>query len=673
MAVASRLLPLWTGLWAGLTGGVVYGLVDNLPCLVQGDILSHVRIRLQAIAYTTVLYTLTFALILGAIGLLVTVLLALIRRLASRPHLLGGYIGLLTAAIACASWLYRFGVLNIPEGNRNRPVAIAVCGLAGAVVGAGAGWIVYRIARWWEEGPEQRRPLLRRVVHWGTPVLVLIATIFLIGLGLYRNVLRYAFPSSPADGPASAERPNIILITIDALRADHLGVYGYDPAISPNIDALAQRGAVFNQAIAQSSWTLPSVASMITSMYPTELDVYSWHGLRAQTHVDPMRTTLAESLEQDGYRTQAYVTNAWLTTQNGFDQGFDGYVGIRPQEPFDLELLQKRPLLGLAWRSPFLRRLLQQSFGFLFDHRLSPGNDRRYVSAYGLDFLRQHRNERFFLWLYYMEPHSTYNPSQPFPSMPAGFSQDQLNRLQSLDFWSLVDTGPAILSQEEIPALVSLYDGEIHDVDIWIGEITAELDRLGLSDRTLIALHSDHGEEFADHGGFGHGSTLYDELLRVPLIIAGPGVVQNGVIETPVQLLDLMPTLLDAAGVPPSPEARGRSLAPILRGEDMELEERPIYGEMLHTTIYEQKTVRYQGWKLIHHFSDGRQELYDLQADPWEQVNLAEKEPQRAEEYLRLLRHWLAEAVKAAGALPRSAPPPDIDGRVQEMLREGGY
>jgi arylsulfatase A-like enzyme len=667
---SSGLRPFTTALWAGLTWGVLFGFVDNLPLLTQGDIISHVRIRLQAMAYTTVLYAVAFAVLLATTGLLLTVLLALVRRPASRAALLGLYTGLLAAGISIGTWLQYYGLLDIPAGNRNRPVALALCSAAGLLVGVFSGWLTYRAGCWWEESPPRRR-FPRWTLRWGAPTLVLLCAFLLLSVGLYRNVLRQAL-ALPAGSPATAERPNIVLITIDTLRADHLGIYGYDPAISPNIDALARRGVFFRQAIAQSSWTLPSVTSLVTGMYPTELDIYSRRGFGEQVYLDPQRTTLAEALKSGGYRTQAYLTNAWLTVENALDQGFDNFVGFRVPEPFDLDQLLQRPAFRLAWGSPLLRQIITASHRLLFDYRLTPGEDGHHVSDYGVNFMQEHRGERFFLWLYYMEPHPPYNSSQPFPSLPEGISEAELNRLQGLDFWTLVDAGRSSVPPEEMPALMSVYDGEIHDVDAWIGEIVAELDRLGLSDRTLVVLHSDHGEEFLDHQGYGHGTTFYDELTHVPLVVAGPGVVGSGrAIETPVALLDVLPTLVEAGGVAPPPESDGQSLWPLLRGEEMA--EVPIYSEMLHTTPEDRKAVRYQGWKLIYDLTTDQVELYDLRADPKEQVHLAEGETARVEEYLRLLRRWLAQAVKKEETLPRSQVPAGVDERVRAMLREGGY
>ncbi len=670
---APPLAPLTTAVWAGLAWGLVFGWIDGVPFLVQGDIFSNARLHLQALLYTAVLYALVFALVAGALGLVITLVLAVLRRPANRPRLLGLYLGLLSGLTAWGSWLQIYGVLDLPADNRNRPLAIALCAVAAAVVGTIVGWVVYRVARWWFDGSGARRRFANRLGRWGVPALVLAGVLLLGGLGLYRNVLR-GMLYRPAGEAATPDRPNIILITIDTLRPDHLGAYGYDPAISPHIDALARRGVRFSQATAQSSWTLPSVSSMITSLYPTELEIYAHPGAAAQPHLDDMRTTLAEALQASGYRTQAYLTNAWLVSENGFDQGFDNLVGVRFSEPFDQDLLFGRSLLGLAWQQwPGARPFLLRSHNFFFDPRLTTSDDRAYVSNYGLEYIRLHRDERFFLWLYYMDVHTTYAPSQPFPSAPAGISEKELNRLQGLDFQTLAAAnGPSHVHPELLPALVSLYDGEIHDVDYWIGQLASELQRQGLADRTLVVLHSDHGEEFLEHGGYVHGGTLYDEVLRVPLIVAGPPVTTPGrVVDTPVQLLDVMPTLLEVAGSSLPAESHGRSLVPLLQGR--ELEEVPAYSEMLHTTSLDRKAVRYQGWKLIYGLVDEKVELYDLRSDPREQVDLAAAEPQRVEEYLRLLRRWLVAAVEAAETLPRSRPPAPVDEGVRELLRQGGY
>jgi arylsulfatase A-like enzyme len=286
--------------------------------------------------------------------------------------------------------------------------------------------------------------------------------------------------------------------------------------------------------------------------------------------------------------------------------------------------------------------------------------------------LQQHREERFFLWLYYLDPHTTYAPSAPFPSLPAGVSEERGQSLRTLDFWMLVDSGPALLLPQDIPTLISLYDGEIHDVDTYIGAVFDELERLNLSDRTLVVLHSDHGEAFADHGSFAHGNTFYEELVHIPLIIAGPGVPPSGQgVDTPVALLNLLPTLLAAGGIAPPAESHGCSLWPLLRGETMD--ETPIYSEMLHSTIYDRKAIRYQGWKLIYGLVDKQVELYDLGNDPGEQHNLAKDEPLRAAEYLQMLEDWIAEARMEAKELPRSLPPVQNEEQTRALLRQSGY
>lgn len=663
--------PAIAGVWTGLTGGVVYSFIDNAPLWMEGNILATAPARLLSLAYTTAIYALSMAIPLGVAGLPASAFLFLLRRPARPAPWPTAFTGLLTGTLATITWMQSHGLLESPAEQPHSRTAILLGCAAGLLLGALSGGLFYlAAARWFEKVPQ--RAFRRRLARWAAPVVVAGALLSLIGVGLYRNVLQPAFPPAPRHGAATVERPNIVLITVDSMRADHLGIYGYDPAISPHIDALARRGAYFTQAIAPSSWTMPSVAATITSLYPTELGLASCVYEEPSGRLDPQFVTMAEALQANGFLTQAFLTNVWLTAENGYTQGFDGFAAVRPPEPYDLEKLVERPLLKLFWSQPPLEKALWQSHRLLFEMRMIPWQSGLMVNEQARNFMRQHAQERFFLWLYYMEPHAPYNPYAAFPSLPAGITAEQEHFLRNLDYWTLAQHGTEIIGADTRPALLALYDGGIHTADAWIGEIVTELERLGLGERTLIVVHSDHGEEFLDHGRYTHGHTLCDELLRVPLVIAGPGIAPAGrAIATPVQLLDLLPTLLETAGASPPAAAHGRSLWPLLRGA--ELAEVPAYSEKLHTTCSEQKAVHYRGWKLIYDLGSSSAQLYNLQADPAERVNLAEQEPARREEYLRLLRRWLDEATRAAESMPRSTPPAPVDSRVRELLREGGY
>lgn len=667
--------PLTTALIAGLIWGLGFSLWDNLPGFLQENPLKHLRLRLQGLTYTTILYCLLFASILGVVGLVVWGVLALIRRWPSRTHLLAAYLGLAGAATVAALWLQRYGLLGIKRPETGHWVRWALIGLGSIVLGSLAGWLLYMLGRWWRTA-RRNAPIVRwGVMRNAVVALFLAGLLSLLLLGIYRAYLRDLpiFQPRPTGEVATPEQPNIILITIDTLRADHLGAYGYDPEISPNIDALAQRGIVFQQAIAQSSWTLQSVSSFITSLYPTELQIYWGRGNPVtSTRVDAMRTTMAEVMKEAGYRTQAYLNNVWLQPKNGFLQGFDRGVHFRDSMAFDLSPLLQRPLIKFLSRySPRFKDIFQRGYRCLFDpdFRKSDGNE---VNYYARRFLRLHREERFFLWLYYMEPHSIYNPEEPFHPLPEAITPARERMLRTIDFLTLGDIGPLVLTPTDLRALVSLYNGEIVDVDRLIGQIMEELETQGLTDRTLVVLMADHGEEFMDHGGYTHGGNLYQETIRVPLIFSGPPVAQPGrVVETRVALLDLLPTLADLVGVPIPSEARGRSLMPILQGEL--LEGRPIYSEGLHRTPFDLQSVIHQDYKLIYSASKQQVELYNLGSDPQEQTNLAETEPAKREELMALLQAWMERSQAAAQTLPRQSPAQVPDQSFIRLLRQGGY
>jgi arylsulfatase A-like enzyme len=492
-------------------------------------------------------------------------------------------------------------------------------------------------------------------------------------LGIYRNLLwgKPPFSRSASSGPATREQPNIILITVDALRADHLGIYGYDARISPNIDALARGGLVFDQAIAQSSWTLPSVASFLTSIYPTELGVRcSTDASECFALIDERRTSLAEALHEEGYHTGAFLTNSWLVTRNGFTQGFDDVATVRRTAPSDLKALHERPLIALLQRHfDGVGAAFDRCYEWFFDLRLEEKGAGSTDLA--LRFMRRNRGGRFFLWVYYMEPHSPYNPSQPLDPLSSEIPAKRQKELRNITYWELRQSGGSITPLEH-KALLSLYDGAIRDADRMIGEILNELDILGLKDRTVVVLVADHGEEFKEHGGYTHGHSFYHELIRVPLIVSGPVVAVPGtVVEMPVRLIDLLPTLAQIAQAPVPEEARGRSFVPLLQGQA--LEEMPAFCETLYVDANRSVAVFFGGHKLVYDLAGSATELYDLQRDPGERDNLIDRLPQKQGELVLLLETWLAQSAAAAEQLPRSTAPAPMSASLQDFLRDAGY
>jgi arylsulfatase A-like enzyme len=271
-----------------------------------------------------------------------------------------------------------------------------------------------------------------------------------------------------------------------------------------------------------------------------------------------------------------------------------------------------------------------------------------------------------------MEPHAKYRPGQSFGALPASVSSDREEYLRT---WQPADKKDAmVMRQDDLAAINRLYDGEVLDADQWVGDIWEQIQALGLDDRTLLVITSDHGEEFANHGEFGHGHSVYQELDWVPLILTGPVVATPGrVVQEPVPMLDLMPTLLDVASAPVPDEVRGQTLLPVLQGGAPTV--RPIYSECpARRSLYDDKALRLGDHKLVYNVRLDRAELYDLATDPGEQDDLSAVEPERVAAMRDQLREWTAASLETWASLPQAGGQPgELDEAMQEALRNIGY
>jgi len=307
--------------------------------------------------------------------------------------------------------------------------------------------------------------------------------------------------------PPPPKQPDIVLVVVDTLRADHLGVYGYGRPTTPSIDALAGRGAVFTRAWSAAGWTLASFATLLTGEYP-----HVHRAVRDQKNsalfgeLSLETTTLAEALHDAGYATAAFVNNPFLKHGLNIDQGFDVY-DLDPADNKHIRSARATVQKGLAW-------------------------------------LNQQQEKPAFLLLHFMEPHLGYAPA---PDVRGTFASTA-DRLVPVPF---VGAGMSRNGPPPEPKIrdyvVGLYDEEVLSVDKAVGELVSGLDQGGRWPRTLMVFTADHGEEHWDHGGFEHGHTLYSELVHVPLIVAGLGA-PHGKIDTMVEHVDLFQGLLARAG-----------------------------------------------------------------------------------------------------------------------------
>jgi arylsulfatase A-like enzyme len=385
-----------------------------------------------------------------------------------------------------------------------------------------------------------RPPESPRGLGWaGLLVAILMPVFGGVGLAVAARV-------SGQDGDTTAragggeQRPNVLLISVDALRTDGVRFVSDSAPLTPFMDKLASEGIVFTAAFAQAPWTLPSFASMMTSRYPSEVGVSLMDEVSGNAY--PLSSgvpTLAEVLSSAGYQTVAQVTNPFLKEEYSVCRGF-----AEVRHSGDPRTYMQRPIMRLVLR---------------YRDRHA-GQDARDVSKGAIAWLEEQRHEPFFMWVHYLDPHEPYGAPSDLASGRAG--HDDLMRLAK-DGASQAEKAKA---REQ---LRELYDREVTYCDEWIGRLLEGLDREGLRDGTCIILTADHGEAFWEYGARGHGRTFHDEVLRVPLVIVLPnGALAGERVEQPVRLLDIMPTVLALAGVDTEDMGlRGLSLLDALTGE----------------------------------------------------------------------------------------------------------
>jgi arylsulfatase A-like enzyme len=500
-----------------------------------------------------------------------------------------------------------------------------------------------------------------------------------------RDFLRMLALTSLAPGPflsvarARSTSPNLILISIDSLRADHLGCYGYPKPTSPSIDALAKEGFLFRNAVSTTTWTLPAHISMLTALYPQV------HQVVGDGHrLNPNAVVCTEILKQHGYRTAGFVSAPLLSSVFGYNQGFDIYDDYTIRFPS-----------------------LEDS------HQGATAPD---LHAQVGKWIEGNYHDPFFLFLHYWDVHYDYAPPPPFDTL---FDPNYTGEISGRDFFHdprIVEGMPA----RDLQHVLALYDGEIAFTDSYIGRLFELLKRLGIYENSIIVVTSDHGDEFFEHGCKGHRNNLFDETLCVPLIIKfphgnlrpdlGPRLPLGTRIAEQVSIVDIVPTFLDCLGIDPGMTFDGRSLMPLLLTAAADARtarprfERYVFAELykamqcLRTNRYKYLRIpdRYhskdgEGFNMArprgrllsrvleqaqqnHGLQAGEREavfLLDLMQDPAEQTNLALAQPDRVVEFHRLLTAWLAGAETRAVDLPSLSI--EHDERMREALKSLGY
>jgi len=429
-----------------------------------------------------------------------------------------------------------------------------------------------------------------------------------IALALWAAVLVFFFfflPRTPGKKFArilsklDIEKPNVLLFTLDTTRADRLGCYGYKEAQTPVLDRLAAEGAMFDYCISCAPLTLPSHCSIMTGLYPT------YHGVRVNgnTALSDVHQTLAESFAGHGYQCGAFIAAFVLDGRWGLKQGFHRY-----DDSFELHKYKQLDL-GQVQR---------------------PGNQ---VVDAALAWMDQQKGQSFFTWVHLYDPHTPYNPPEPY------------------------------LSQFNSRGMSGLYDGEIAFMDEQVGRCLGWLEQHGLANNTIVCIIADHGEGLGEHGELTHGYFIYDYAVRVPLIIKVPSPgFRNLRISSQVRTIDLFPTLLEMTGIPIPRETQGQTLLPLFFQTENS-PGLPAYSESMSPNLQ-------YGWSSLHslrtntykYIEAPKPELYDLDEDPGENNNVHYRFPRVVKQYKKDLKHLMEKT-------GHGAPKPETANLDQDTLR----
>lgn len=493
----------------------------------------------------------------------------------------------------------------------------------------------------------------------------------------WRSACAFALALSTACGPSPPERefaprPNILLISVDTLRPDRLGAYGAPRETSPTIDRLAAEGVLFRNAFSPTSWTLPAHMTLMTSLDG------SVHGVDVDwVRLDAGHETLAEILQREGYATAGFYSGPYLHSSFGFGRGFDVYESCMEYDDRFPEILgesEDAPLDDVFERlrtevTDEERTVLQE-----IDLRSHSDRTSARVVESASSWLSAAGDRPAFLFLHFFDAHYDFLPPPPFDGLfgsaepPEGLPREGFIHDRRYS---------ATMPAEHLEWTLAQYDGEIRWVDENVRRILGAIADAGppFSDRpTVVALVSDHGEEFFEHGHKGHRRTLFDEVLRIPLILHAPDLLPAGAVQdSQVRLADVAPTLLELAGIDVPEGFVGRSLVSLARRPDVR-HDLPALGELRSIgpdgEMSTLRSLRLPPAKIVVE-PDGHSAAYDLDADPAEQSPLAPDEtPELAALHGRLLELAAALDSVARGAEDRAV---DVDDDLRRRLVALGY
>jgi arylsulfatase A-like enzyme len=620
------------GFLAGLLGGTIVGIVESFVVLSGNVDLPEIGIFPYAVIWYGILSAL-FGMGLGIAGCLVP-------RALKRERPEGRIFSFtMTAVIVIEGVIIgRFRIVRDMFHEKYPGPALDLVLLVGAVV-------LFFILHRGVFTPLLSRTGLSRLARAGTsvPLYAIVLLLSFVASFLYGAFTVRKPGTQSAEELAKLEgKPNILLVIVDTLRADRLSAYGYAKETSPNVDRLAADGIRFTHGFAQASWTRPSIATVFTSLYPS-----SHRAIGKADQLPDEVVTIAEAMKLAGYYTVGFADNINIADVFNFDQGFDEYHYLAPDYFFyapesatNLTLYNQQRLV----RERFLSKKKWVQFYY---------QDAVVVTDHVVDWLEKNKGKKFFLAVHYMDPHDPYFVH---PYTGEGYARV-----------SMPNPDPALAGK-----FSDLYDGEIEFFDAEFGRLLGWFEEHGLYDETVMLLTADHGEEFYEHEGWWHGTTLYDEQIHIPLIIKPEGWRKRGVVMTGLaRNLDIPPTLLSLAGARIPPSMQGTPLIDTTGSVSLALEyvfsEEDFEGNVL-------QAVREPHRKLVlankgNPRGLAEREFFDLAADPGELKNLAGSQQELESE----LAARIATTEKLALESAVGAQKGEIDQATQERLKALGY
>lgn len=464
---------------------------------------------------------------------------------------------------------------------------------------------------------------------------LIVSSLFIVAIGC---LFLYFIKSSD-------KKPNVILIETCTLRADHMSCYGYSRDTTPFLSSLAKEGCLFTNAFSQSTWTSASNASLLTSFYPV-----AFRSKKHYIYLNEKTNTLAEVLKEHGYNTCAAVSNAnvYHARIGGFSQGFDDFYQVWNKKDLIFKEVEKPEIFMYP---------TAKDVNLVVNH-----------------WLQNNYKNNFFLFILYVDPHFPYLIPEDFEEKydsdyngpivssitkisnawkrkkQKGKGADRwLNFVNS--FWERFRD-----NQEDKEHVIALYDSKINYLDKHVGELLGKLEELGIRDDTLIIFTSDHGESLFEHGMRGHHGKPYEEQAHVPLIISYPKAFpSNKIVNSPVQLIDIMPTIFDILDIPINFKLQGQSLLPYLTEEEYHDINQWTYSDVITENNVFARAVRDKEWKLIVTDKPRKEELYNLIQDPGELVNLSSTHKETLRKFKGYLRDY-DKRIKADGFNPSIRP-----------------